>query len=562
MLQKFCFLGFIVLLIAFNNLLKGQVSLNQYVQDKASYQSFDTIARNCWFVKQKNGKLGMMNALGEWVVPPVYNELGRCTLTDLSPYNIGWQNGILIVKKQGKYGAINCYGKEVIPCNYSSDLCFINDRFYIQDAKGKYLLYDRFGKLLKTKAIGNKLPLENGLTWIRMNDSNDDDNYSNTISYSLVNSNRDTLITLNNTRYIFNILGTSEGMTAFVLYPVIQGGLGETRGSVGFLNQEGKIVVPPIYSVKYLHGGRGMSAWEYKPAFHEGRALVFKGEQGIYIDKTGKEVLDFNQKIGKYNVYNDFNVFGFTLVYHWIDVEGKSILHKEIIDTNGQIVLDITDGVFGEDGLEYTDIYDFPFFFLVNKAGKTLYNANMEKQFLIPREDSLNKYYFFSYPGAIYTCIVRRNKQTGAKDYSFIDISGKEVYPYRSVSSFFDPFTETEICKEGSLLTMKNKKGEIVFSCDSCGYSPIFDLSQNSYYFYNSSGVFEIYKGKKMLLVNYKGMVLDEFTVPNKNDVPFYNMTNQMNLYTTGSQPETIKVNVTQRELDSIYQQMPWKNMR
>lgn len=561
MLQKFCFLGFIVLLIAFNNLLKGQVSLNQYVQEKASYQSFDTIARESWYIKQKNGKLGMINALGEWVVSPVYDELGNCSLKNLKPYSLGWNKGILIVNKKGKYGAIDCYGKEVLPCIYSSELYFINDRFYIHDTKGKFLLYDRYGKLMKTKVIGNKFPLENGLTWIGLNDNNEE-NYSNTVSYSLVNSNSDTLITLKNSRYIFNILGTSEGMTAFVLYPVIQGGLGETRGSVGFLNQEGKIVVPPIYSVKYLHGGSGTSAWQYKPAFHKGRALVFKSEQGLYIDKTGNEVLDFSQKKGRYSVYNDFNAYGYTLVYHTIEEYGKSVLHKEIIDTNGQIVIDITDGVFGEDGLEYTDIYDFPFFFLVNKAGKTLYNANMEQQFFIPREDSLNKYYFFSYPGAIYTCIVRRNKQTGSKDYSFIDIVGKEVYPYRSVSSYFDPFTETEICKEGSLLTMTNKKGEIVFSCDSCGYSDIFDLSQNNHYFYNSSGVFEIYKGKKMLLVNYKGMVLDEFTVPNEHYYPFFKIANQIKEYNSVFQPELIKVKVTQKELDLIYEQMPWKNLR
>lgn len=250
------------------------------------------------------------------------------------------------------------------------------------------------------------------------------------------------------------------------------------------------------------------------------------------------------------------------MVYHSIEENGKSVLHKEIIDTNGQIVLDISDGVFGEDGLEYTDINGLPYFFLVNKACKTLYNAKIEKQFFIPREDDYNKYYFFSFPGALYTCILRKNKQSGEKDYAFIDMKGNEVYPYRPVTSFFDPFTETEIKKEEGLLTMKNKKEEVVFSCDSCAFSPIFHLSQNSHYYFNSSGVFEIYKGKKMLLVNYKGMVLDEFAVPNQQYYPFFNIGYQIKEYNSEFQPEILQVKVTQKELDRIYEQMSWKNLR
>lgn len=558
---RLCLLSCILLQALYTNQLYGQTSLEEYLTEKVSNKSFDSIAKYYWYIKQKNGKLGIINALGEWVVPPVYNELGNCSLKNPADHNIGWQNGILIVNKQGKYGAINCYGKEVLPCIYSKPPSYINGLFYVGNLQGNYLIFDRFGKAIKSSKVFNNLPSENGCILMQKN-YNDDSEWSTTKSTVLVSSSGDTLLQLKKSRYIFNLLGTSEGMTAFIFYPVVQGGLGQTSGTIGFLNEQGKIVVPPIYSAKYIYGGRGMSSWEYKPAFHAGRALVFKGEQGLYIDKTGKEVLDFSQKTGKYAVYNDFNSFGYTLVNHWTEQDGKSVSHEEIIDTNGQIVLDVTNGHFGEDGLGYDDIYWKPYFFLVNNTGKTLYNAKIEQQFFIPREDSLNKYYFFSYPGYLTTCIIRRNKQTGAKDYSFIDLTGKELFPYRSATGYFDPFTETEISKEGRLLTMKNKAGETVYSCDSCGFSPILDIVENNRYRYAEAGVFYIFKGKVIQLVNYSGMILDELPVSNPKHTAFINMYSQIREYSTENQLEQIKIDVTQTELDSLYEQMPWKNKR
>lgn len=57
-------------------------------------------------------------------------------------------------------------------------------------------------------------------------------------------------------------------------------------------------------------------------------------------------------------------------------------------------------------------------------------------------------------------------------------------------------------------------------------------------------------------------MVLDELTVPNEHYYPFFKIANQIKEYNSEFQPELIKVKVTQKELDRIYEQMPWKNLR
>lgn len=534
----------------------AQISLNTYLNLENPALSFDTVAASFLSVKVQNGKFGMVNALGNWVVSPVYDELGTISKEASKPYKPHWKDGTLIVRKRGKYGAINCLGKEIVPCVYNEEPSYANGQFYVKDNAGKHQTLDKNGKVVRNYLIDPASGLRNVNLSGKYHDS------ESTYSYALLNKKGDTLFKLKNSRYVFHILGSSEGMTAFVMYPIIFGGLGQRYGTIGFLNQTGKIAVPPIYSAKYLTGGRGMMAWEYKPAFHQGRALVFKGDTGVYIDQTGKEVIDFSNRPGTVSVYNDFNEYGYSLIDHSFQENNQLVFVKEIIDTSGQTVFKLENGVFGEDGLEFTDINGLEYFFAVEKKGKTLYNSKLEKQFFLPRDDEQYDYSFFSYPGDILTCVLRKDKNSGVSEYMFVNIRGEQLFPYRSTDTYFDPFTHTTLSKQGTSLTMTNGAGEVVYSCDSCYLNQFYSLSQNKYYQFTQAGVFKISKGKEVLFVNYHGTLIDRS--PSYRDVTtyFYNISDEYQKYLSSQATAEIAIRVKQAELDEIYQRMPWRNKR
>lgn len=534
----------------------SQISLKDYLDLENPSVSFDTVAASFLSVKVQNGKFGMVNALGNWVVAPVYDKLGNVSSEASKPYKPNWKDGILIVRKQGKYGAINCLGKEIIPCIYLEEPSYANGIFSVKNTAGKYLNLDKNGKV-----SGNYL-IDPGSGLRSVNLSTKYHDSESTHSYALLNKKGDTLFKLKNSRYVFKVLGSSEGMTAFVMYPIIFGGLGQRYGTIGFLNQEGKIAVQPIYSAKYLTGGRGMSAWEYKPAFHEGRALVFKGDTGLYVDQTGKEVIDFSNRPGTVSIYNDFNEQGYTLIYHTFQENNKNVFVKEIIDSAGNTVFKLENGIFGEDGLEFTDITGLEYFFAVEEKGKTLYNSKLEKQFFLARNDEHYKYSFFSYPGDFMTCIIRKDKQSGVAEYTFVNLKGEQLFPYRSTDSYFDPFTNTAISKQGTVLTMTNGTGEVVYSCDSCHLDQSYSLSENKHYQFTQSGVFKIYKGKEVLFINYRGTLIDRFPSYEHVTTSFNNISEEYQKYLSNPEIAEIAIRVKQKELDEIYKQMPWKNKR
>ena len=105
----------------------------------------------------------------------------------------------------------------------------------------------------------------------------------------------------------FSIGCLSEGMSSFLrLNPAISG--------KGYMNAEGKIIIPPTYSLA--------------EDFHQGRGIVSNDKHQAVIDKTGKLIVPF-----KYDEITNFNQFGLASV--------KLNDEYGLIDSNGKIVLPI-----------------------------------------------------------------------------------------------------------------------------------------------------------------------------------------------------------------------------
>ena len=82
----FCFLFMLSFIISVDCSSYAQSSLNL---------NLDSSSKNCVAVIRKNGKLGIVNALGEWIAQPVYSQLGNIS-TQEQYMNLEWKSGMEI----------------------------------------------------------------------------------------------------------------------------------------------------------------------------------------------------------------------------------------------------------------------------------------------------------------------------------------------------------------------------------------------------------------------------------------------------------------------------------
>ncbi|MBC9813589.1 WG repeat-containing protein [Crocinitomicaceae bacterium CZZ-1] len=531
----------------------GQLSISEFVHSGNSSLSFDTVATSILSVKKQDGKFGIINASGEWMVSPQYTQLGHLTDESRKPYQLDWKNGVVIVSKSGKYGAINCFGEEVIPCIYIHAPTFRNGLFYLEDNTGKYALADRTGKIVSKFTTAYPSVFQHGLKRVNLNKYQASAN-----NYAFVNKKGDTLIRFSSADYAFSVLGHSEGMTAFVMYPLVYG---LTQGGIGFLDATGKLAIPPVYASKHLKDMEVSAEWwNYKPAFHKGLALVLKGDTVIYIDKTGKEIIHFRDRPGEIVARDNFNANGFTQITYYFNENERRVRYTEIIDTTGATILQIkNDGHIGNDGIEvdFSRYEHSGYFPVVEPKGKTLYTSKLEKILFIPRSDE--QYAYFSYSNDMGTCIVREDKQTGTSEYTHINPAGNQLYPYRPIHTYFDPLTNNTISMNGTLLELKNTSGEVLYSCDSCESTDLNRLKNYRGGLYNNStGVYEIHKGKEILFVNYKGMLIDQFYSKQEVAILFSHISAEQKAYIAPEVSTEVSITIRQTDLDQLYKIMPW----
>ena len=157
------------------------------------------------------------------------------------------------------------------------------------------------------------------------------------------------------------------------------------------------------------------------------------------------------------------------------------------------------------------------------------------------------------------TCIVREEKQTSTATYTHITYTGKQLYPYRPVDSYFDPLTNSTISLNGTILELKNSSGEVIYSCDSC---ESIDLNRLKNYqaglYSNATGVYELHKGNEILFVNYKGTVIGQFPSKQDVDLVFIHVSNKQKAYKSPETDLEVVITSKQTDLDQLYKVIPW----
>ena len=93
---------------------------------------------------KKNGKWGMINKKGQFVLEPVYSSPEYMLHNEQLELE-GFHDGLVLVTKHNKYGYADTNGKLVVPCNYTNGQSFCNGLAAVQK-KGKIFFIDRTGK--------------------------------------------------------------------------------------------------------------------------------------------------------------------------------------------------------------------------------------------------------------------------------------------------------------------------------------------------------------------------------------------------------------------------------
>lgn len=232
-----------------------------------------------------------------------------------------------------------------------------------------------------------------------------------------------------------------------------------TKGDkYGFIDKMGNEVIPCIY--EFME--------EADPNFHDGLALVHQGEKHFFINKEGKEAFPYNYDTGLN--FSD----GLALV--WKDRKCG------YIDANGKVVIPLTDKYYGDsfhDGLAAVRNNDGKYGF-INKKGELVIPISFDfdeggettefHEGLAPicknekygyvdksgKELSIDDYSFVLNFSDGMAVVMKNNK------YGFIDPRGKEVIPckYDEANSFSEGFAV--VSKDGKYLVIDKKGNEVL----------------------------------------------------------------------------------------------------
>lgn len=233
-----------------------------------------------------------------------------------------------------------------------------------------------------------------------------------------------------------------------------------TKGEkYGFIDKMGNEVVPCIYDFME----------ETDCSFHEGLAFVHQGDNYYFIDKEGKKAFDF-----KYDAANHFS-------------EGLAIVWKDgkcgYIDKKGNEVIALTDKYFGHDFSEGLAA-------AMSKDGKLGF-IDMKGNVVIPFNYDMTEGDTPLFSEG-YAAVQKEGK------YGFIDKNGKEVIPLKYDNAY--PFSEglaVVMLDEGGSQENKfgfvDKNGNMVIPCEygsatsfSEGYAAV--SKDEKYFFIDKNG--------------------------------------------------------------------------
>lgn len=250
----------------------------------------------------------------------------------------------------------------------------------------------------------------------------------------------------------------------------------------GFIDKLGNEVIPCIYD--FLPGRLNYN-------FHDGLAFVMQGEKHFFINKEGKEAFPYNYDYATY--FSD-----------GLAVVGKGDKYG-YIDTNGKEVISLTDKYIGEsfsDGLAAVWNDDGKYGF-IDKKGDLLIPYTFEDHDGINGAGYFNEGLAIVYKNDKPSCIDKNGNELSIGNYlfilnfhdgmaavnrdnkyGFIDTSGKEVIPcaYEEASSFSEGYAFVK--KDGKYMQI-DKSGKIL---NTFNYEYISDFHDGLARVSNKSG--------------------------------------------------------------------------
>lgn len=217
------------------------------------YDKVDPFSEGVAVVSNKNSsdeyKNGLINKTGTLIVPLTYDNISQM------------KNGIAIVKLNDKYGYLNKKGKKITPIKYETAAAFS-------------------GGMAQVWATNS----DNGVTKVGFIDPSGKEVIP--VKYDRIFGNKDGIaIAERKEKKYFKVYKT--GKETPLNYDKIEYGafdrlLVEQNKKFGFINAQGKIVIPLIYDNSY-----GFSSWQRTGNL---AWVVFENKCG-YIDTSGKEIV-------------------------------------------------------------------------------------------------------------------------------------------------------------------------------------------------------------------------------------------------------------------------------
>lgn len=357
---------------------------------------------NLFVFKGKNDKFGFVDANGKLMVLPKYdeasdasegvsvvkinnlygyiNETGKEIISAQYEDADNFSEGLAAVKKGGKYGFINKLGKEVIPFIYENAYAF-SEGFAAVKYKGKFGFIDTKGKKLTSFEFDEVQSFSEGLAKV------------------------------------------FKGETIY--------------DKQGFINREGKLVIPYIYD----HNLNTYGAWNQVRNFVDGLMLVSKNGNKGYMDNRGDEVVP--------TIYSTISPMhkGYAAYYSQADRKWG------IVNKKGR---ELTAAIF--DGVKFDLVDDGYDLVITSKKDDKAANYSGEKYglFSITSQHNITLPYYDEV-GEISNgmMVVKLNKKYGA-----IDSTGKLVVPlaYDYIGAFNNGTAPASLNKRYGIISAAGKE--------------------------------------------------------------------------------------------------------
>ncbi len=489
---------------------------------------FENNAETDIFFATKNGKAGWMNVIGDWVIPAEYDTTFVGT----------WRRAAVVLKKNGKYGVINYMNEVIIPFEYN-EAPWINENGLItvtaNEGRYKQAYFSKKGEQL-TEFMNPLFEFFNGFAVITSNRKilgrytryRSEKGISQiwATDFVIINSNFDTLLSIQNTPFIVDLGTLNHNLRSFIIYPYLSrhADLGLSYGMFGYLNEKGEIVIEPKF--RTLHASREKEFMHTRTfPFNSNRSLVI-GDSNKYsfIDPTGKKVFEKNSNDQMITSISHFNDYGLAVMRSKNDKAKYSTI-VSLIDTSGHVIyesdeskayLGIPGNIHSSPGNRFLAITS------IKNQELIFYTPTFDKLGTYPLKDAdFNYIYHFR---EIYSLEKdeplsliqeRGNKSITSPEKRVVSITGKPLTSWVNLKSLlsykYGVYSVSDsINNKMTFYSFSHKK---IFTCSSCLYAAKHKL--------DIFGVYKVYqKENGVKIINFKGNVLsDLFTSMNENIV-------------------------------------------